>query len=86
MPAYLRLLLVCGPPDQVREAEAGHRQQLDTLRERGQLRLAGRFADGDGYCEILDVEDRHEAERWMRSSPLVEGGLVSCMLREWVED
>lgn len=85
MPAYVRLLMVSGPPDEVADAANGHREQLDRLRASGQMRLAGAFANGDGFVEIIDVEDRHEAERLTRESPLVERGLVSYILREWVE-
>ena len=85
MPRYLRLLMVSGPPDQVELAAKARAEQLDGLRESGNLRLAGEFVNGDGYCEILEVEDRHEAERLTREDPLVEAGLVSWMLREWKE-
>ena len=85
MPQYLRLLMVCGPPDEVSVAARGHAEQLDRLREEGRLRLAGDFTNGDGFVEILDVEDLHEAERLTRASPLVERGLASWFLREWCE-
>jgi uncharacterized protein YciI len=85
MTQYLRLLMVSGPPDQVEPAAKAHAEQLERLRESGKLRLAGGFVNGDGFCEILEVEDRHEAERLTRDSPLVERGLVSWILREWKE-
>ena len=85
MPQYLRLLMVCGPPDQVTLAAEEHAVQLERLRAEGRLRLAGEFANGDGFVEILDVEDLHEAERLTRASPLVERGLTSWLLREWTE-
>jgi len=83
MPLYLRLLMVSGPPDDVAAAAARHVEQLDGLRRAGQLQLAGEFVNGDGYFEILDVEDRHEAERLTRECPLVERGLTSWILREF---
>ena len=85
MPQYLRLLMVSGPPDQVDEVMKTHAEHLDVLREAGKLRLAGAFVNGDGCCEILEVEDRMEAERLTRESPLVQAGLVSWILREWQE-
>ena len=85
MPQYLRLLMVSGPPEQVDEALKTHAKHLDALREAGKLRLAGSFVNGDGYCEILEVADRMEAERLTRESPLVAAGLVSWILREWHE-
>lgn len=85
MPLFLRLLMVCGPPDQVEAAAQGHADQVERLRGAGRVRVAGEFGNGDGYCEILEVEDRLEAERLTRASPLVERGLVSWLLREWIE-
>ena len=85
MPLYLRLLMISGSPDEVAAAAKGHVEQLDRLRAAGQLHLAGEFVNGDGFVEILDVEDRLEAERLTRESPLVERGLTSWSLREWTE-
>ncbi len=85
MPLYLRLLTVSGSPDEVAAAAKGHIEQLDRLRAAGKLHLAGEFVNGDGFVEILDVEDRLEAERLTRESPLVERGLTSWSLREWTE-
>jgi len=85
MPLYLRLLMVSGSPDEVAVAAEAHGKQLDRLREEGRLRLAGAFANGDGFVEILDVKDRVEAETLTRESPLVERGLTSWIVREWNE-
>ena len=82
MPHYLLLLMVSGPPDEVAAAAKAHAEQLEGLRDAGQLQLAGEFANGDGFFEILDVLDRHEAERLTRECPLVERGLTSWILRE----
>ena len=86
MPHYLRLLMVSGPADQVDAAAQAHAGHLDRLRADGKLRLCGKFVNGDGYFEILDVADRHEAERLTRECPLVERGLTSVVLREFTED
>jgi uncharacterized protein YciI len=85
MPFYVRMLLVTGPPDEVEPAAAKHREHLRELRAAGKLHLAGELGDGDGFLEILRAEDRLEAEALSRSSPLVEEGLGSWMLREWTE-
>jgi len=82
MPLYLRLLMVSGPPDEVSAAAKRHVEQLDRMRTAGQLRSAGEFANGDGFFEVLDVRDRHEAERITREDALVERGLTSWILRE----
>ena len=85
MPRYLRLLTVSGSPDEVAAATTGHVEHLDRLRAAGQLHLAGEFVNGDGFVEILDVQDRLEAERLTRESPLVERGLTSWSVREWID-
>ncbi len=85
MPLYARTLLVTGPPNEVQAAAEGHREHLRGLHSRGKLRMAGELADGDGFLEIFEAVDRLEAEEIARSSPLVEAGLGSWMLREWTE-
>ena len=59
-----------------------HRAHLRELHASGKLRLAGEFADGAGFLEILEAKDRLEAERLARASPLIEDGLGSWTLRE----
>jgi hypothetical protein len=49
------------------------------------VRLAGEFTKEEGFLEIYEVADRLEADALARSSPLVEDGLASWMIREWVE-
>ena len=83
MPLYVHLLIATGPPDEVREAGEAHRLHLDDLRRKGKLHLAGAFRHGDGFMDVLEVQDRLEAEAIARLSPLVERGLVSWTLREW---
>ena len=85
MPLFVRTLLVTGPPDQVAEAAERHREHVRQLRADGKLRAAGEFKNGDGFLEILEVADLLEAERVARTSPLIEEGLGTWMLREWVE-
>jgi len=85
MPLYVRTILLSGLADGRGEAVRAHERQIEDLRRQGKLRAAGRFVAGDGYLEILEVEDRMEAEAITRASPLVERGLGAWMLREWVE-
>jgi len=85
MPLWVRTLLVTGPPEQVEPAAERHRRHLAELRDAGKLRVAGEFDNGDGFLDIFEAVDRMEAERIARSSPLVEAGLVSWMLRAWRE-
>ena len=85
MPLYVRSFLATGPPEEVERAASEHREHLRELHRRGNLRAAGEFANGDGFLEIIRAKDRLEAESLTRSSPLIERGLGSWMLREWVE-
>jgi uncharacterized protein YciI len=85
MPLYARTLLVTGPPEEVDAATERHREHVRFLRAEQRLRIAGEFANGDGFLEIFEAADRMEAERIARSSPLVIEGLGTWMLREWVE-
>lgn len=85
MPLYVRTLLVTGPPEEVEQASRSHLRHLQELRSRGKLRSAGEFKNGDGFLEILEATDLREADEIARSSPLIEAGLGTWMLREWVE-
>jgi len=85
MPLYVRTLLLTGAPEAVQPSCRAHEQHLARLQKQGKLRTAGAFKNGDGYLEIFEAEDRHEAESITRSSPLVEAGWASWMLREWDE-
>ena len=85
MPLYVRTLLVTGPPDEVQGQQDGHLRHLRLLKQEGRLRAAGALERGDGYLEIFEAADRMEAESIARSSPLIEQGLGTWMLREWQE-
>ncbi len=85
MPLYVRTLLSTASPQEIEAAAGEHRRQLRELRAQGKLRAAGEFHDGDGFLEIFEAADLHEADAIARASPLVAEGLVAWMLREWVE-
>ena len=85
MPLWARTILITGLSDDAADAAAEHERHLADLRARGKLRAAGRLGSADGYLEILEADDRLEAEALARSSPLIERGLCSWMLREWIE-
>ena len=85
MPYFVRTILVTGPEDEVDAARREHVAHLARLADAGKIRAAGAFARGDGYLEIFEAKDLHEAEAIARSSPLVELGLGTWMLREWNE-
>ncbi len=84
MPLYVRTILITVPPASAEDAVAEHERQLADLRRRGKLRTAGRLGKGDGYLEIIEAADLLEAGEIARSSPLVELGLGSWTLREWI--
>ena len=85
MPLFVRTILITGPEDEVAAATPGHLSQLRRLGSEGRLRAAGAFKRGDGYLEIFEARDLYDAEAVARSSPLVEQGLGTWMLREWEE-
>jgi uncharacterized protein YciI len=85
MPYFVRTILVTGPEDEVDPARREHVAHLAQLAAAGKIRAAGAFARGDGYLEIFEARDLYEAEAIARSSPLVELGLGTFMLREWNE-
>ena len=85
MPLWVRTLLVTGPEDEVAPVRREHVEHLRMLASRGRLRAAGEFAKGEGFLEIFEADDLHEAESIARSSPLVELGLGTWMLRRWDE-
>ena len=85
MPYFVRTILITGPEDDVTPARREHLAHVSRLAAEGKIRAAGSFSRGDGYLEILDARDLYEAESIARSSPLVELGLGTWMLREWDE-
>ena len=85
MPYFARTILVTGPEEDVVPARQEHLAHLARLAAEGKIRAAGAFPRGDGYLEIFEAADLYEAEAIARSSPLVELGLGTWMLREWQE-
>ena len=85
MPLWVRTLLVTGSEAEAGPARRAHVEHLRGLAARGKLRSAGEFAKGEGFLEIFEADDLHEAESIARESPLVELGLGTWMLRRWDE-
>jgi uncharacterized protein YciI len=85
MPYFVRTILITGPEDEAAPARRDHQAHVVRLAAAGKIRAAGAFARGDGYLEIFEADDLLEAETIARSSPLVELGLGTWMLREWEE-
>ena len=85
MPYWVRTILMTVPADEVREARQGHLEHLRDLAAARKLKAAGEFRGGEGFLEIFEALDLHEAEAIARSSPLVSEGFGTWMLREWCE-
>lgn len=85
MPLWVRTVLITATPDDAAAATEGHVRQLRDLRAEGKSRAAGAFPDGDGFLDIFEAKDLRQAEAIARSSPLVDEGLATWMLREWRE-
>lgn len=85
MPTFVRTILVTGPEQDAAPARRDHLAHVARLAAEGKIRAAGAFSRGEGYLEIFDANDLYEAEAIARSSPIVELGLGTWMLREWEE-
>jgi uncharacterized protein YciI len=82
MPLFARTLLVTGPPDEVAAAARRHGEHLRELQRQGKLHTAARFKNGDGFLEIFEAADLHEAQTFGAASPLIAEGLATWMIRE----
>ncbi len=85
MAYWVRTILFTVPAGSLAEAREGHLDHLRGLRAAGKLKAAGELGPGEGYLEIFEAGDRYEAEALARSSPIVDLGLGTWMLREWAE-
>ena len=85
MPLWVRILQITAVPVDAAEACERHREHLRDLRRAGRLRAAGEFKYGDGFLEIFEATDLREADEIARSTPLVEDGLATWVLRAWRE-
>ena len=85
MPYFVRTILITGTEEDAGPVRKQHLAHLAQLAAAGKIRAAGAFPRGDGYLEIFEAKDLYEAESIARSSPLVDSGLGTFMLREWEE-
>jgi uncharacterized protein YciI len=68
----------------VAELRPVHRQYLTSLRERGQLVVAGPFTDDSGALIVYEATTREEAEKLLQGDPFHQGGIfVRWQLRPW---
>lgn len=63
----------------------GHLAQAKAYAERGELLMAGAYADPvDGAALVFQVEDRAAVEGFVENDPYVRNGLVTgWRIREW---
>ena len=64
---------------------AGHLALANEYVERGEIEMAGAFADPvDGAAFVFTVEDRERVEAFVAADPYVANGLVpSWRVKEW---
>nr|WP_244173176.1 YciI family protein [Cutibacterium namnetense] len=64
-------------------ARPAHLENLDRMRERGQLLNAGPLADGSGAVLIYTVPDRGVLERLIEADPYPKTAVQVASVREW---
>lgn len=61
-----------------------HRQYLTTLKEKGQLAVAGPFTDDSGALIVYEAASAEEAEKLLQADPFNQNGIfVKYVLRPW---
>jgi uncharacterized protein YciI len=61
-----------------------HRQYLTSLREKGQLAIAGPFLDDYGALIVYEAATAEEAETLLRGDPFHANGIfVRWVIRPW---
>lgn len=71
-------------PARVQAIRPVHRQYLTTLKERGQLVMAGPFTDNSGALIIYEAATAEEAEGFIKGDPFFENGIfLRYQLRPW---
>jgi uncharacterized protein YciI len=61
-----------------------HRQYLFSLRDRGQLAIAGPFADDSGALIVYEAASREEADELLQGDPFAKNGIfLRYQLRPW---
>ena len=74
MRAWARTIkLTAVAPDALRALEQ-HRALQQELRDQGVLKAVWQFEQAQGFLEILETEDRTQAEELNEKSPLIQGG------------
>jgi uncharacterized protein YciI len=70
--------------DKIAQVRPVHRQYLTTLKQNGQLVVAGPFTDDSGALIVYEAADAAEAEGFLKGDPFHQNGIfVSWVLRPW---
>jgi uncharacterized protein YciI len=70
--------------DKIQSLRPVHRQYLTSLRERGQLVIAGPFTEDNGALIVYEAATREKAEKLLQGDPFHQNGIfVRWVLRTW---
>ena len=68
----------------VSEIRPVHRQYLTSLKDKGQLALAGPFTDDSGALIVYEAATKEEAEKLLKGDPFHANGIfLKWQLRPW---
>jgi uncharacterized protein YciI len=83
MPEFLVLSNLMASREKLQPYRDKHLSYLEELKKKGQLLLAGRFADGSGGAYILTADSMNEAKEIADNDPYHSSGLRSYIIKEW---
>lgn len=70
--------------EKVQAIRPAHRQYLISLKEKGQLVLAGPFTDNSGALIVYEAASAEEAEKFLKADPFHQNGVfLKWVLRPW---
>src|SRR6266446_4527337 len=81
---FAALIDYCQDKAKIAQVRPLHRQYLTSLRERGQLAIAGPFMDDSGSFIVYETNTVEEAEKLLTGDPFFENGIfLKYKLRPW---
>ena len=81
---YAAIIEYLQDPAKVEASRPPHRAYLTTLKEKGQLALAGPFADGSGALIVYEAATPEEAEALLKGDPFhAHGVFLKWAIRPW---
>jgi uncharacterized protein YciI len=70
--------------DKIAQVRPVHRQYLTSLRDRGQLVIAGPFTDDSGSLIVYEAATKEDAEKLIQADPFQQHGIFQrFQLRPW---